>query len=395
MAIIRQLWKQPQRVWLRRALFQVHLWTGIGAGIYVLLISISGSAIVFRNDIYKANDSPVIHVEAVGPRMTDDEIGRAAERDFPGYEVVQVYEFEGDPTRAAEVRLEKGSRVKNRLINPYTGTDLGSSVPLPIEVMAWFEDLHINLFAGKLGRQINAAGGVLWAVLALSGLVVWWQGIQNWKRGLLVRLKSGWKRLNWDLHSSLGFWTLSLTLMWGLTGVFAAIPDPFRSAGRLSRTSAAYGKPCASRGESRRYHSTAGFGRTTWTARSTSPPRTPSAIQAARRRFDSSQRVCVALRKLCGNQGEGRLGDSRTGAGVTLCDRPPDVDHSKNQIPTVNVAVIPFASFNCFAHSVRSDSSPDFPGNPVTVTVVPGANSSFEKPATIVAPGEPSSTSQC
>jgi uncharacterized iron-regulated membrane protein len=46
----------------------------------------------------------------------------------------------------------------------------------------------------------------------------------------LVRLKSGWKRFNWDLHSSLGFWTLLLTLMWGVTGVFMAIPDPFRAA---------------------------------------------------------------------------------------------------------------------------------------------------------------------
>jgi uncharacterized iron-regulated membrane protein len=60
--------------------------------------------------------------------------------------------------------------------------------------------------------------------------VVWWQGIQNWKRSLLVRLRSGWKRFTWDLHSSLGFWTLLLTLMWGVTGVFAAIPDPFRAA---------------------------------------------------------------------------------------------------------------------------------------------------------------------
>ena len=45
-----------------------------------------------------------------------------------------------------------------------------------------------------------------------------------------MRLKSGWKRFNWDLHSSFGFWTLLLTLMWGVTGIFAAIPDPFRNA---------------------------------------------------------------------------------------------------------------------------------------------------------------------
>lgn len=230
MGALRQFWKQPQRVWLRKALFQIHLWTGIGAGLYVLLVSVSGSAIVFRNDIYAANNSPIIIVEGVGERMDTDKIGKAAERAYPGYTAIQVYEFADNPKRAAEVRLENGSSVTNRLIDPYTGADLGAAVPWPIRVMAWFEDLHINLFGGKLGRQINAVGGGLWAVLAMTGIVVWWQGIQNWKRGLLIRVKSGWKRFNWDLHSSLGFWTLLLTFMWGVTGIFAAIPDPFRDA---------------------------------------------------------------------------------------------------------------------------------------------------------------------
>ena len=34
--------------WLRQLAFQVHLWTGLGIGLYVLVICLSGSAIVFR-----------------------------------------------------------------------------------------------------------------------------------------------------------------------------------------------------------------------------------------------------------------------------------------------------------------------------------------------------------
>jgi uncharacterized iron-regulated membrane protein len=230
MGSFKQFWRQPQRVWLRKALFQVHLWTGIGAGLYVLLISLSGSAVVFRQDIFKAYESPVILVEAKGERMNSDQVRDAAERVYPGYDATQVYEFADQPTRAVEVRLEKGSWIKNRLFDPYSGADLGNSVPWQITVTAWFYDLHVELFGGRLGRQINGAGGALWAALGLTGIVVWWQGIQNWKRGFLIRLKSGWKRFNWDLHSSLGFWTLLFTLMWGITGVFAAIPDPFRNA---------------------------------------------------------------------------------------------------------------------------------------------------------------------
>jgi uncharacterized iron-regulated membrane protein len=228
MGTFQQFWRQPQRVWLRKALFQIHLWTGIGAGLYVLLISISGSVVVFRNDVYEATDSPVIIVAGIGQRLTSDEIRKAAVTAWPGYDVVQVYEYEDNPKRAVEVRLEKGESAENRLFDPYTGADLGPSVPWQIRIMSWFEDLHENLFGGKPGRQINAAGAVIWTLMGLSGLVIWWQGIKNWKRGVLVRLRSGWKRFNWDLHSSLGFWTFLLTLMWGVTGVFVAIPDPFR-----------------------------------------------------------------------------------------------------------------------------------------------------------------------
>src|SRR5262245_24443816 len=219
MGSFRQFWRQPQRVWLRKALFQVHLWTGIGAGLYVLLISVSGSAVVFRQDIFRAYESPVILVEAKGERMASDQIKGAAERLYPGYDATQVYEFADEPRRAVEVRLEKGSWVKNRFFDPYSGADLGNSVPWPITVTAWFYDLHVELFGGRPGRQINAVGGALWAALGLTGIIIWWQGIQNWKRGFLIRLKSGWKRFNWDLHSSLGFWTLLFTLMWGITGI--------------------------------------------------------------------------------------------------------------------------------------------------------------------------------
>jgi len=50
-----QRWlKQPQRTFLRRALFQIHLWTGLIIGLYVVAVCVSGSAIVFRGE-FSAN----------------------------------------------------------------------------------------------------------------------------------------------------------------------------------------------------------------------------------------------------------------------------------------------------------------------------------------------------
>jgi uncharacterized iron-regulated membrane protein len=50
-----QRWiEQPQRVWLRRVVFQVHLWSGVSLGLYILFISVTGSVLVYRNELYAA-----------------------------------------------------------------------------------------------------------------------------------------------------------------------------------------------------------------------------------------------------------------------------------------------------------------------------------------------------
>ena len=49
-----QQWVQhPERSRLRNALFQIHLWIGAIVAIYVLVMSLSGSVIVFRNELSK------------------------------------------------------------------------------------------------------------------------------------------------------------------------------------------------------------------------------------------------------------------------------------------------------------------------------------------------------
>ena len=70
--------KRPQNVWLRRALFQVHLWTGIGLGLYILLMSVTGSALVFRREMVRSLAREPRVAAGPGARMTGDELRQAA-----------------------------------------------------------------------------------------------------------------------------------------------------------------------------------------------------------------------------------------------------------------------------------------------------------------------------
>src|SRR4051794_13504421 len=104
-------WQQwvtrPQQLWLRRAIFQVHLWSGIGVGLYVLLISVTGSILVFRNELYIAATRPPLLVAVSGPRLTDDALATAATRAHPGYSVVRVGRTR-TPDQAVAVELKRG-----------------------------------------------------------------------------------------------------------------------------------------------------------------------------------------------------------------------------------------------------------------------------------------------
>ena len=125
--------------------------------------------------------------------------------------------------------MERGSKKIDRLFDPYTGSDLGDALTPSFRALLWMVDLHDNLLAGTIGQRLNGLGGILVTVLCISGLVIWWPGIDKWQRSLFVNWKANPQRLNWSLHTSLGFWSLAFILMWGLSGIYLGLPAPFNA----------------------------------------------------------------------------------------------------------------------------------------------------------------------
>src|SRR5580704_3651982 len=102
--------RRPRSLWLRKALFQVHLWTGVALGLYVFVISVSGSAIVFRNELYKVLWPGPKTVAVSGPRLTHNQLRDAAQRAHPRYRVEWVWEGgrpNPTPNQAVEIWLDR------------------------------------------------------------------------------------------------------------------------------------------------------------------------------------------------------------------------------------------------------------------------------------------------
>ena len=221
-------WKQPKQTVLRRVLFQIHLWTGVAIGLYIVFISITGSAVVFRRDLNqsKLGNIPAAEVPADAQRLPEAELRAAVLRQFPGYTITRLAAARRRLS-ASEAVLVKDGRTLQERFNPYTGADMGNARPRSVLVMEWFTDLHDNLLAGETGRRINAIGGALLCVLCITGLMIWWRASGAWYKGFYFNRRSNWKRLNFDLHGALGFWSLFILFLWGLTGIYFGFPDAF------------------------------------------------------------------------------------------------------------------------------------------------------------------------
>lgn len=223
-----QRWlRQPNSVFLRKMLFQVHLWTGLALGLYIVMLSLTGSALVFRRelDVHFATPRPAF--DEAARVMTKEEISEKALQVYPGYTITFVSDRVTRRNPSILVALERGDDKKERLFHPYTGEDLGDSFPPGSRAVLWLVSLHDDLLMPQEGRFWNGVGSILTTLLCVTGLIIWWPGIRNWRRGMTVKWKAAWPRLNFDLHSATGFWFFSIVFIWAVSGIYLAIPSPF------------------------------------------------------------------------------------------------------------------------------------------------------------------------
>jgi uncharacterized iron-regulated membrane protein len=224
-----QRWlRHPQQTWLRKAVFQVHLWTGIGLGLYIIMISVTGSVLVYRNELNVATARVPIVSKASGPRLDDTQLTAAVARAYPGYQIERMARAR-NLDEAVGVWMHRGGDSKVRMFDPRSGADVGPWKPFGLAVVDWIAALHDNLFAGSVGRTLNLFGAIATVLLAATGLTIWWPGVERWRRSLVLRRGVGWKRFVWDLHGVIGFWSFAFILVFGLSGIYLCAPEQIQA----------------------------------------------------------------------------------------------------------------------------------------------------------------------
>jgi uncharacterized iron-regulated membrane protein len=201
------------------------MWIALTLGVYIVVLSVSGSAIVFRREL-NAWLVPRTVASTEGERLTGDRLAVALQTAYPEDTVVEVRE-PARPNRPVFVSLERDGNRVDRLFDPYAARDLGETFPPILRAVEWLVDLHDNLLAGETGRVVNGVGGMLFTVLILTGAWLWWPGVRNVGRSMRLGKPQASRRFVWQLHNVLGIWSFALLFVWAITAIYFAFPEPF------------------------------------------------------------------------------------------------------------------------------------------------------------------------
>jgi uncharacterized iron-regulated membrane protein len=219
LSLLQRYLHRPQTVFLRRTIFQIHFSVGVIVGLYMAMMGVTGSLLVFRPELDALRlPGQWRELRTPSPTTASTVIASVYSR-YPAMRIVSLAAPNAfNPTFVATL----GGR--GRLVvacNPATGEVLG---PMPPSAawLAFVRELHETLMIAGRGRVWNGVGAAFLLLLAATGVVNWWPGVRNWRRALRVDFRFGWRRINFDLHRAAGFWVLLLLLVWAVTGIYFA-----------------------------------------------------------------------------------------------------------------------------------------------------------------------------
>ena len=133
MRIWQRLLREPQTLLLRRALFQIHLWVGIAAGLYIAVISLSGSILVYRNEMYRAFSPVPRLVQDAGVPLSPEDLEQAVRRTFPSARRGGGARADAEPRGRRHHRARRGTHAAPRSPVDRRGSRPDAAARLPGE----------------------------------------------------------------------------------------------------------------------------------------------------------------------------------------------------------------------------------------------------------------------
>lgn len=220
--------KKSSKGVFRRINDWLHLWLGLVSGLVVFIVSITGCFYAFEQEIKDALE-PWRFVEVQNkPFVPPSQLLDTAQKYMPGVAPTGLTYSNAEGAAAVGFSImENGKRSFTAVfINPYTGAFLQKQQAIgegKFDFFRFIIDGHRALWLPyEIGRPIVGVATLVFVVLLISGLIMWWPGKwskANTSKSFKIKWKAGFKRVNYDLHNVVGFYSLVLAFVLAVTGL--------------------------------------------------------------------------------------------------------------------------------------------------------------------------------
>lgn len=204
---------------------QIHLYLGLVSGIILFIVCITGTIYVFRDEIERALEPQKYHVDKREVSLSKEQIIS----DFLKIENgallrLQYAQDHSSPLQVSVAKSKDDRRGEAYLLNPYDGELLGEKKGVASEFFTFIFKAHRWLtLEDTVGRPIVGWSTVVFLLLSISGIILWLprkiKSFKSFKPGLKIKWSGSWKRINHDLHNTLGFYTLPVIVLLCITGL--------------------------------------------------------------------------------------------------------------------------------------------------------------------------------
>jgi uncharacterized iron-regulated membrane protein len=205
---------------LKKNIGLLHLWLGLGSGLIVFIVALTGSLMVFEKEIDQFINPRFYTVTSIGTsKKSVDYCINVLETDYSIQKINRISIF-NDPNRTIVIvgkNKDKESQIFS--MDPYTGKVLGT-VLQRYRFFSIVLSLHRQLLFGDIGEVITGISCLIFVFMLISGLILWWpKKVKNLKQRLSVKWSGSFKRINWDFHSTFGFYSFIILVIISLTGL--------------------------------------------------------------------------------------------------------------------------------------------------------------------------------
>lgn len=205
---------------MRKLFWRLHSTIGLLAGLGLIVIGLSGSLLIFHEEIEGLFWPAQTRVDPTpeGPLSLEDLV-IAVEAQLPNY-AVTGWDFRRDNPRAADGAyvIPFGVREWRFItVDPYRGTVLSGPTGSDRTFKGWLLELHYTFFSDHIGMAISGLLGIALCFLGVSGLYIY---RRFWKTLVRLRIRASMRMLLGDVHRCVGVSSVAFNLVLGFTGAY-------------------------------------------------------------------------------------------------------------------------------------------------------------------------------